>query len=265
MIWVASLFSHLPEGLFHQWLERLLDLLTPRGMLCFSVHDEALIPDGLQLPASGLLYGQGSENAELDPAIYGTTFVSEGFVRDAIGGAVGVDHPYWRLPKALAHQQDVYVVARDGSRDLSALSRFRRGPWGWVDEKGMDPQGVVSLRGWAASLDDGPLEEVEIRLGGRLHRVPVTDLRGDVAEAFHDERLRRSGWRFRHTLPPGTRKAYLEITARSREGEAALLFCGYMPPGSGEDRSSGAAAEKPAGNVPPGEGWGARVRRWLGP
>jgi alkanesulfonate monooxygenase SsuD/methylene tetrahydromethanopterin reductase-like flavin-dependent oxidoreductase (luciferase family) len=39
-IWVASLFSHLSGPLFDAWLAKLSDSLSPRAVLCFSVHDE---------------------------------------------------------------------------------------------------------------------------------------------------------------------------------------------------------------------------------
>jgi SAM-dependent methyltransferase len=82
-IWVASLFSHLPECLFNAWLQKLLSLLTPRGILCFSVRDSALLPPGWTLPASGIAYTSDSENPALGADIYGTTWASEAFVRDA--------------------------------------------------------------------------------------------------------------------------------------------------------------------------------------
>jgi SAM-dependent methyltransferase len=87
VIWVASLFSHLPEPLFHAWLARLVALLTPRGVLCFSVRDASLLPERSALPASGLAYARESENADLATEIYGTAYASEAFVRDALRAA----------------------------------------------------------------------------------------------------------------------------------------------------------------------------------
>jgi len=52
-IWVASLFSHLPEALFDAWLARRVDCLGSDGVLCFSVHDERLVPPGHGFPRRG--------------------------------------------------------------------------------------------------------------------------------------------------------------------------------------------------------------------
>jgi SAM-dependent methyltransferase len=149
-IWVASLFSHLPECLFNAWLQKLLSLLTPRGILCFSVRDSALLPPGWTLPASGIAYTSDSENPALGADIYGTTWASEAFVRDALHRAGGA-RPCVRLPKALAQEQDLYIVANDPARDLSGLHGFRRGPWGWG---GWAPAVVLGTPGpaWLGSL-----------------------------------------------------------------------------------------------------------------
>ena len=78
-IWVASLFSHLPQPLFRAWLARLLALLTPRGVLAFSVRDAGLMSDATQATDSGFVYLAHSENAELATDIYGTTYADEAF------------------------------------------------------------------------------------------------------------------------------------------------------------------------------------------
>lgn len=226
-IWVASLFSHLPEPLFRRWLARLFDLLTPNGILCFSAHDISLLPAEITPPASGILFGEGSEIPELGAAIYGTTYVSDAFVGRVIAQACGETHPWARLPKALAQEQDIYVLPRAPTHSLSALKDFRRGPWGWVDERYRDGEGIY-LRGWAASLDDGPLDHVEIRVNNHLHHCTTEGHRQDVADHFRDPRLTRTGWSFRLPLPHGAPAPHVEVSARSREGELALLYTGIM-------------------------------------
>ena len=103
-IWVASLFSHLPRPLFDAWLSRLLELLTPRGVLCFSVRDIGLLPGGATLDDAAFLYQPESENADLGSDIYGTTYAGEGFVRDVVATALGRDAICRRLPRALANE-----------------------------------------------------------------------------------------------------------------------------------------------------------------
>jgi len=227
-IWVASLFSHLPEPLFHAWLARLVALLTPRGVLCFSVRDASLLSDRSALPASGLAYARESENADLASDIYGTAYASETFVRDALRRATRDERAYVRLPRALANEQDLYVVAGEPQRDLAMFRTFRRGPWGWVDVRKLSGDGTLELQGWAASLDDGAVGTIEIDVDGTLHACRASVERPDVAAAFGDSRLAQSGWTFRCELARGVRAARVAVSARSTRGEGALLYAGSI-------------------------------------
>ena len=248
VIWVASLFSHLPGDLFRRWIQRLAELLSPCGILAFSVHDASLLPEGLALPERGILFGPDSEIDQLPEGTYGTTYVSEAFVACAFE-TIQSGHSYTRLPKALAHEQDVYVTTRTGGPSLDGLQHFRRGPWGWTDERRFDADGVF-LRGWAASLDDGPLDSVTIRINGELHHCPTGLQRNDVATAFNDSRLSTSGWEF-HSPLAGARPIQIEVSATSgTKGENALLYTGHhQHPLTQVKRSS----------------WRNRIRRCLGP
>lgn len=227
-IWVASLFSHLPEPLFHAWLARLVELLTPRGVLCFSVRDASLLATGAQLPKSGFAYARESENADLATEIYGTAYASEAFVRDAVRAAAGDGRDCVRLPRALANEQDLYVVAGDARRDLAPLRAFRRGPWGWVDVRRLSRDGTLQLQGWAASLDDGAVDIVDIDVDGQLHACRTSIERPDVVAAFGDDRLLQSGWAFQCELARDARDARIAVSARSTRGEAALLYAGSI-------------------------------------
>lgn len=226
-IWVASLFSHLPEPLFHAWLARLLDLLAPEGVLCFSVRDASQLPAEVKMPEAGFLYATQSENAELDPAIYGTAYASESFVRDALA-RIAPDIPCVRLPRALANEQDLYVVARAQDRDLSVVRKVRRGPWGWVDIRRLGWDGAIDVQGWAASLDDGTVERVQITLDGTRVDVRTGIARPDVAEALDDPRLAHSGWSHQCALPARTASVSLQVEALSEHGERALLYAGTL-------------------------------------
>jgi SAM-dependent methyltransferase len=227
-IWVASLFSHLPQALFDGWLARLVACLAPDGVLCFSVHDQCLVPEGHVFPDGGFLFWPQSENDGLDTASYGTTYVNEAHVAGAIARACGPGHPYFRIPRGLAHEQDLYVVAADPARDLSALAGFRRGPWGWADERTLSDAGELHLRGWAASIDDGALDAVEITVDDVLHRCPTGGHRPDVARVFNDPRLERAGWEFRHVPPRGAGPVRVVVTARTPDDERALIFAGQF-------------------------------------
>ena len=227
-IWVASLFSHLPEATFHAWLAKLLSLLTPRGVLAFSVRDAALLPVGKPLPETGFLFERESENPALGADIYGTAYASEAFVRDSLSRAAGAAQPCVRLPRALAHEQDLYVVANDPAGNLDGLGGFRRGPWGWVDRRSLSARGVLELEGWAASLDDGVVEFVEIVVDGKQHRCTTGVPRRDVSDALGDARMAEAGWRFRCELGQPAHKVYLEVAAFTARGESALLYAGLL-------------------------------------
>jgi len=224
-IWVASLFSHLPEPLFHAWLARLVALLTPRGVLAFSVRDASLLPRGAAMPASGVLYAAESENANLATEIYGTTYASEAFVRDAVRRAARDERACVRLPRALANEQDLYVVGASQERSLDALAGFRRGPWGWVDIRRID-DGELYLEGWAASLDDGTVDRVDIEIDGARTKCRPSIARPDVAAAFGDARLANAGWSLRRKLDANARGARVAVSARTARGESALLYAG---------------------------------------
>ncbi len=224
MIWVASLFSHLPEELFVRWLSRLHELLSDDGILCFTVHDEALLPADMKLPGSGLLYIEGSENADLDPAIYGTSFVSEDFVRRALDRALGKDRPYRRFPRLIAYEQDVYMIGRDGRQTPTSMSELRHGLRGWVDGCRIDEEGVVHLHGWAASMDGDDIEGVEIMLGAQSRFIRTGEPRPEVARVLGKPELADCGWSCSMPLPAGDAEAYLTVSARGRLDPPALLY-----------------------------------------
>ena len=226
-IWVASLFSHLPERLFHAWMAKLTSLLTPRGVLCVSIRAAELLAPNQTLPESGILYFSVSETMPLAEDIYGTSYVNEAFVASSISKAMGQTHPYFRLKKSLAHEQDLYVVAGQKDRDLSALEQFRRGAWGWVDLCSYT-NGVLRLEGWAASLDDGVLQEVTVYVDGVPKNCTVGSLRRDVADAFGDDRLAFSGWGITLELEPRDKAVSVLVEARSKKQERALLFVGKV-------------------------------------
>ena len=222
-IWVASLFSHLPPRLFHAWLEKLVGLLTADGILCFSVHDASEQPLGEAMPQAGIRFISESENAELDTASYGTTFVEEGFVREAIDRACIAGHAWLRIPRALASHQDLYLVSARSSNRLPSLV-IRKGPWGWVDIINVSPAGDLYIAGWAGSLDSGSIGRVEIRLDDDVHYCPTTVLREDVRRVVGDDRC---GFEFEAKLN-GLSEVFLEVSAGDGPAEAALIYAGAL-------------------------------------
>jgi SAM-dependent methyltransferase len=253
-IWVASLFSHLPEQLFYDWLARLLTVLKPGGVLCFSVHDERLIPRDTVMPGDGIYFITDSENDDLDKRAYGTAFVSEDFVRRAIDQACGAGHPYVRLKRGLANEQDLYVVPKHAGSSLDRVRDFRIGPWGCVDLVRVNDGASVYVCGWAASLDDGIVDAVEVTVDGSSHTCRTGVSREDVRQVLGDARYANCGWETTIPLAGGAESAFIEVTALSAAGERALLYAGRI------------AVNRPLPPAEPalGNGLGRRIEALIG-
>jgi SAM-dependent methyltransferase len=212
-ILVTSLFTHLPAERFVAWLRVLMSLLAPGGVLAFSVHDRCLLPPGEVLPPSGLLFQEISESGSLAGTDYGSTWVSEEFVRGALelalGGAsaaagAGSLH---RLARGLCNFQDLYVAVPEAGADFSRLA-FRGEPYLFVERCALAGPDRLELRGWAGVLGSGGLQAVEVLLDGELlARLPIDGARPEVAALLGDPRLERSGWGGACRLPEGASRS----------------------------------------------------------
>ncbi len=229
-ILVSSLFTHLPEATFLPWLRRLWELLAPGGVLAFSVHDASVLPPGRQLPASGLLFDASSESGSLAGAEYGSTWVSEGFVREALR-ALAPDCSALRLPKALAHYQDLYVVVPEPRADFSGLV-LAGGVEAFVEHCDWTPPDRLDAQGWVADRVSGRLP-VEVRGlidGEVLARCGAFTPRPDVGATFPVERVEAGAWRLELRLPgsPPNFSARLRIEAVAADGCASTIFEGSV-------------------------------------
>jgi SAM-dependent methyltransferase len=231
LIFVASLFTHLPPATFTSWLRRLADLLEPEGLLIFSVHDEDLTPD----PVEGIRFESQSESRVLDVEEYGTTWVTEEYVRRQVSGigqaaasGRGGQRADWacvRLPRALSDWQDVYVI----SPAPIAEGRPRRVPKGFLEEPHMLAEGI-RIWGWATTVD-APPDRVEIRIEDEV--VASTrefTLRADVGAWFGSESAARSGWEcvVPYTGIRSFRYQVVTVSAFSSEGNERILFLGTV-------------------------------------
>ena len=111
VVFVASLFSHLPAETWRRWLDKLYTTLGPGGVLVFSTHGPLCLPEDRRIPDSGLLYLDISETDSLPSRFYGTTYVTSEFVRNAVeevtSGTLELE-----LSQELWKYQDVFVVRR---------------------------------------------------------------------------------------------------------------------------------------------------------
>jgi SAM-dependent methyltransferase len=131
LIFVASLFSHLPDTTFSVWLQHLVDLLSPEGVIAFSVHDVALtgdatVPLSQQIPVNRFTRASEevvfrSENEPLDLDTYGTSIVNEAYVAKVIEMLRIESKRYTRYPGALHGIQDLYLISRDPTVNFTEL------------------------------------------------------------------------------------------------------------------------------------------------
>src|SRR5262245_2600183 len=196
---VTSLFTHLPEERFTAWLRVLLGLLAPGGMLVFSAHSPAVLPSGVDMPAAGFCFQAISESGSLDTSDYGSTWVTEDFVRAALEKAAGAGASLHRIERGLCNFQDLYLAIPEPGVDFSSLC-FHGEPQLFLESARLAP-GRLDLAGWAA-VRSGAVREVEAVLDGeRLAAAPVAEPRPDVAEFLGGERHLRSGWVLACALP----------------------------------------------------------------
>jgi len=110
VIFVLSLFSHLPSRTWNTWLQRLVAGLAPGGVLVFSTHGEKCARMAqVTLDEQGFAFFASSESTALDGEVYGCTYSAEAYVRRAIAQAVG-DLRVLHLPAHFWGNQDAFAV-----------------------------------------------------------------------------------------------------------------------------------------------------------
>jgi len=202
-ILVSSLFTHLPEATFERWLERLGSLLAPGGLLVFSTHGETLLPIGESLGPGGFRFKPISESGLLDKEQYGSTFVSEEYVRACLARVLPGTSAR-RIPKGLVSHQDLWVVAGSPEADFSGLD-IAGHPDGYVEHCSLVAPDRLEIAGWVVDrVGREPVQEVWAELDGTIvARCRDLTLRQDVEAAYPGESLTAQGWRLSVPLPTG--------------------------------------------------------------
>ena len=232
LIYAGSLFTHQPSGRFDRWLERLLAMLEPDGLLVFSVHGEELLPPEHEMPSEGFFFEPSSESHELDHAEYGSSWITGPALRRRLEG-VGAVHRL--LPRGLCGYQDLVLatasaaVTADGDVD-GRRRRMRALP--------IDPGArcqiesctlsvgrragreaatlVLELSGWAIpGAADTRVESIAVLLAdppdGQVQSLGTLDAgqmqpREELVEPLDLDAAARPGWSLRVALPVPLRR-----------------------------------------------------------
>ena len=112
LVFVLSLFTHLPVLVWQRWLSALGRAVAPGGLLVFSVHSESMAheAENVTLNDEGYYFVPNSESPGLDPENYGTTLTTRQLVLDQVQQAFGVE-PLRYAPNTFWIGQDAVVVA----------------------------------------------------------------------------------------------------------------------------------------------------------
>ncbi|MFG5777211.1 SAM-dependent methyltransferase [Comamonas sp. J-3] len=113
VVFVLSLFTHLPRSTWSDWLRALWSLVEPGGLLVFTTHGaKAIAYDKIQVDDTGFFFAPVSESHAIDLQEYGMTFTTEGFVREQIDAVMGGDKLLKFSPVHFWNHQDAFVLRR---------------------------------------------------------------------------------------------------------------------------------------------------------
>lgn len=113
LVFVLSLFSHLPRSTWSRWLVVLYAAVAPGGLLVFSTHGvKAANFDHVTMDDEGYFFAASSESTAIDEQEYGTTFTSEAFVLARIAETLGADKLVHKSPVHFWNHQDAYVLRK---------------------------------------------------------------------------------------------------------------------------------------------------------
>jgi SAM-dependent methyltransferase len=104
LVFVLSLLTHVPPARWRDWLPVLMRAVAPGGWLVFSVHSEGCAKP-VPFDASGEAFMPASESSHLNPADYGTTYMTRAAIARRVEEALG------RAPER--HTDTVFWVGQD--------------------------------------------------------------------------------------------------------------------------------------------------------
>ena len=195
-ILASSLFSHLPEQTFKQWMKKLYNLTHPDGVFIFSVLDEITTPEGVEMPPDGFLFSSDtSESRSLNKQDYGTTYVTEFYLRQLLHQLSNGKATVYRFPQGWGQYQDLYLVTQDAASKLSQFT-LSQPPRGSLDGCYLNSEGRLCLSGWGADFNPGgQVEGVEIIINQQvIQTLKPSVSRPDVADNFQRPDILNCGW-----------------------------------------------------------------------
>jgi SAM-dependent methyltransferase len=220
VIFASSFFSHLPQSSFEPWLRRLRSGLAPGGLLIFSVHGMRLLPEEEADAAAGIVFRAVSETDRLDSRQYGTSFVTDAFVRAAAGRAGQADDRLLEFPRGLGGYQDLFVLAASPQTPGPEL-RVSRYPLGACDRADVG-DGGVRMEGWAEGDRGERPPDVRLFVGN--------DVAAHSPGAPGGAAGSRRPWSFRVPLSAVDPDVVVRVEAESERGLARILVIGTTRP-----------------------------------
>lgn len=113
LVFVLSLFSHLPRSTWGRWLSVLQDAVAPGGLLVFTTHGvKAANFHHVPLDETGFFFTPSSESMAIDGQEYGTTFTTPAFVEARVQETWGADALLHAAPVHFWNHQDAYVLQK---------------------------------------------------------------------------------------------------------------------------------------------------------
>ncbi|MEX1024388.1 MAG: class I SAM-dependent methyltransferase [Planctomycetota bacterium] len=192
LIFVVSLFSHLPQTTFARFLGALYERLSDDGVLLFSTHGPAVVPD-VALDARGFGYDTGSESLALSGDEYGTTAVTIPRVGE-FAEAVGVRH-LASLERGLWGFQDLFAASK---QPLPGLDAWKHAPIprGSIERCHFEG-GNVEIGGWVRlPADAGSIARTTLVMDDGARRVDaeLVPYERPLVEAEGGAAMRQTDW-----------------------------------------------------------------------
>jgi SAM-dependent methyltransferase len=215
MICAASFFSHVPPSRFEGWVARLAEFLGHDGTLVFSTNPLRTRAD--VNPVWGVQFEPTSESEVLVGEDYGTTWVSEEYVRAAACAAGFASDRVELLPRGLCGHQDLWVLQSGDKLDLEGFAGYPVGDVIQLDTR----EGIFHVEGWARDWrPGGRISAIELDVGEPRPRAIVGGLEQDGYVR----------WRLDLDLADFDLDELVGIEARNDQGRSNLIALGSLRP-----------------------------------